>query len=78
MTRQGLPPKDQRVLLDSLREQGCTVIVTSSGWRILCPDGVTTIGIHRTHGGGRARHNLRAQVRRAGLHWPFDGKRDSA
>lgn len=66
-----MPPKDQRKLLRSLEKQGCTIIPTTSGWRVLYPDGKSSSSIHRSHGDYRSRKNLRAEVLRAGLIWPL-------
>jgi hypothetical protein len=68
-----MPPKDQRALLKSLEQQGCTIKETTSGWRILLPNG-GTIGLHKSEGDRRSRLNLRAAILRAGLEWPLGDK----
>jgi hypothetical protein len=67
-----LPPKEQRIILKSLEAQGCKIEETDKGWRIKFPDGVGTASLHKSQGDRRSRENLRAEIRRAGLKWPFD------
>jgi hypothetical protein len=77
-----ISPKEQKVILKSLREQGVEIITNTMGWTFRFPDGSTS-GMHKSHGDYRSRLNLRAEIRRAGLEWPFDphrkkkGSRDS-
>lgn len=65
--------KEVRELLASLEEQGCTIIPTRKGWRVLFPNGTGTTMLHRSYSDHRSYNNLRADIRRGGLHWPFDG-----
>lgn len=67
-----LPRKEQMILLKSLESQGCRIEDTDKGWRVLFPDGVSTVSIHKSQGDRRSRENLRAKIKRAGLLWPFD------
>lgn len=54
----------------ALEAQGCTVIHTTNGLRILHPDGVHTLGIHYSNSDVRAIRNIKAAVQRIGLVWP--------
>ena len=64
--------KRLRVLLAGLERQGCTIVETKKGYRILCPDGVSTLGFHKTASDHRAEANIRGDVKRAGLQWPLN------
>lgn len=67
-----LDRKERRIILESLEAQGCEIIRTKKGVRILFPNGDTT-AMHTSHSDHRAFANMRADIRRAGLAWPFDG-----
>ena len=67
-------PKQFVEIVNSLEEQGCIVKPTKNGWRVLCPDGVTTLGIHRGGSDMRGLNNLQASIRRAGLTYPGQKK----
>lgn len=60
-----------KALLASMEEQGATVRRTSNGFQIMCPAG-GIVTIHGTPSDHRALRNVRADVRRAGMEWPFD------
>lgn len=62
-------------LLRALEKQGATLIPTKSGTRVLFPDGVSTMTVHRGKSANRRRDDyLKTEVRRAGLIWPPDRK----
>lgn len=66
--------KRVRVIVVALERQGCAVERKTKGWFIKFPNGDSTI-IHLSESDHRAEKNTRARVLRAGLEWPFDGKR---
>lgn len=68
-----LSRKEIKALLRSLERQGCTLVPTTNGVRVLFPDGVGTTALHFSYSDHRSYMNSRADIRRAGLHWPFDG-----
>jgi hypothetical protein len=63
-----------KALLASLERQGCGVERRTRGWFIKLPDGSSLV-IHLTESDHRSEKNTRARVLRAGLDWPFDGRR---
>lgn len=72
MNRSGtLPRKETKRLLDSLREQGCNVRHMKKGYRVEFPNGGSTM-IHLTNSDSRGTLNTRAEIKRAGLTYPFD------
>lgn len=54
----------------AMERQGCRVKKTNNGWRILFPDGKTTMSAHTSISDQNAVRAMRAQVRRANLEWP--------
>lgn len=60
-----------KALLADLEDQGATIKRIHDGWQILCPQG-GIVTMHGTPSDHRAELNLRAELRRRGLEWPFD------
>ena len=69
-----LSQKETRQVIASLEKQGARVNKTKNGVRVLFPNGSTT-AIHWTTSDYRAAKNMRADIKRAGLTWPFDNQR---
>lgn len=71
-----LSSKELTDVLGSLRTQGAELVRTKNGYFIRFPDGTSTT-FHLTNSDTRSTHNMRASVRRAGLSWPFDARKDA-
>lgn len=56
--------------VDALVEQGCRVREGRKGWVVYCPDGETTLHVHKSISDSKAVERLKMQVRRAKLEWP--------
>ena len=71
----GLSKKDTRTLLDHLEKQGATLKKRRDGITVLFPTG-GTCGLHWTISDHRAVQNLRADIKRNGMTWPWDGLKE--
>lgn len=72
MNRSGtLPKKDILALVRSLQNQGCRIRHMKKGYRVEFPNGGSTM-IHLTNSDSRGTLNTRAEIKRAGLFYPFD------
>ncbi|HEY9503419.1 MAG TPA: hypothetical protein VIR01_17415, partial [Pyrinomonadaceae bacterium] len=71
-----LSSKELTDVFSSLRAQGADLERTKNGYLIRFPDGTSTT-FHLTNSDTRSTRNMRASVRRAGLSWPFDARKDS-
>lgn len=60
-----------KALLADLERQGATIKPTTKGWQVLCPAG-GIVTLHGSPSDRRAENNLRAEIRKRGLEWPFD------
>lgn len=66
----GKRAKEFEVLIQQAARAGFDVIDTKAGWRLLSPDGVSQVTVHRSGATDRrALANFRSQLRRA---WPDD------
>lgn len=68
----GLQRKEQKALLKDLEAQGARIETTRGGWLIYSPNGKGIVCFHKSASDNRSTLNLRAELRRAGLSWPFD------
>lgn len=68
----GLSQKDQKRVIDHVQAQGVGVTDTKKGYLMRFPDGGTAM-LHKTQSDRMAPMALRAQLRRHGISWPFDG-----
>lgn len=69
-----LSSKQVKQLLSGLESQGCTVERIADGYRIAPPNGGKIMYLHLTLSDTRrGMLNFRAEARRLGLRWPFDG-----
>lgn len=57
--------KEFRKEVERAKALGFRVRETKSGYRLLAPDGVSTVGLHCTNSDVRALRNFRADIRRA-------------
>ena len=71
----GLSKKDTRTLLAHLEKQGATLKKRRDGITVLFPTG-GTCGLHWTISDHRAVRNLRADIKRNGMTWPWDGQKE--
>lgn len=69
-----LNSKQVKQLLNGLESQGCAIKEIPDGYRIVPPNGGKIMTLHLTLSDThRGMLNLRAEARRLGLRWPFDG-----
>lgn len=66
-----MPKKRIRALLAGLEEQGAVIVRIRDGWQVRCPNG-GIITVHGSPSDRRAEMNLRSEVRKRGMRWPFD------
>lgn len=67
-----LSNRDLKQLLSGLESQGFRIKRTSEGYRLYPDNGSKILTLHLSVSDSRGMKNLRADVRRAGYHWPLD------
>ena len=60
-----------KAIVADLERQGAIIIRTTKGYQIRCPQGGIVV-MHCTPSDHRAERNLRAELRKRGMEWPFD------
>ncbi len=65
-------PNDKRVgqIRKAAKKQGWTEVETKNGWTLRSPDGVNTVGLHRTPSDHRWFDNTLRDFRKGGGIWP--------
>ena len=56
-----------KLILSECERQGWRIKISSDGWRLFSPDGVTIVSLHKTNSDYRWFENMCRDLRRGGL-----------